>query len=49
MIVQIRNVPDDVHKELRRMALDQDVSLNTLVVKILSDAVTKAKAKGGKS
>lgn len=49
MIVQTRNVPDDVHKDLRRMALDQGVSLNTLIVNILSDAVTKAKAKGGKA
>jgi len=49
MTTQIRNLPDDVHKELRRMALDLNVSLNALVVRILSDAVAKAKAKAGKA
>lgn len=45
----IRNVPDDVHKDLRRMALEADISLNTLATHILTEAVEKAKKKAGKA
>jgi predicted HicB family RNase H-like nuclease len=36
MTLQIRNVPATVHKALKQQALDQDVSLNTLVVRIIT-------------
>ena len=49
----VRNFPDAVHKDLKRMALEADTSLAAMVIQILTAAVEKArergKIKGGQS
>ncbi len=42
----VRNMPDDLNKDLRRIALEADISLNALVLQILAETVEKARAKG---
>jgi predicted HicB family RNase H-like nuclease len=52
MKLQTRDVPDQVHKTLKHEAVDRGLSLNTLVIEILTKAAEKieaAKAKGGKA
>jgi len=46
---QIRNVPDEAHKILKHEAVDRGISLNTLVVEILSKAAEKISGKAGKA
>lgn len=41
--LQIRNIPDDIHQILKRIALDERISLNTLLLNILSEAVGESK------
>ncbi len=45
MKLQIRDMPDDVHKDLKRIALEADTSLNAVVIKALSAYVAKNKGK----
>ena len=47
MTWQIRNVPDEVHKALRHEAVDRGLSLNALVIEILSKAAEKIIARAG--
>jgi predicted HicB family RNase H-like nuclease len=39
MTIQIRNLPDDLHKEARRQALEQGVSLNAWLIEIIRKAL----------
>ncbi len=51
MKLQTRDVPDEVHKVLKHKAVDRGISLNALVIEILSKAakeITQATAKAGK-
>jgi len=42
----VRNFPDAVHKDLKRMALEADTSLAAMVIQILTAAVEKARERG---
>ncbi|MGH6950352.1 MAG: FitA-like ribbon-helix-helix domain-containing protein [Vitreimonas sp.] len=42
----IRNLPDDVHASLRRMAADRGQSLKALVRQLLADAANEARPTG---
>jgi len=39
----IRNVPDDVHKKLRHLAVEKDVSMNVLLNQLIEKAVKENK------
>jgi len=41
---QIRNVLDEAHKALKHEAVDREISLNTLVVEIITKAAEKIEA-----
>jgi predicted HicB family RNase H-like nuclease len=49
MKLQTRDVPDEVHKILKHEAVDRGISLNALVVEILSKAAERIGGKGGKA
>ena len=48
MKLQTRDVPEAVHKALKHEAVDRGVSLNTLVIEILTRAAEKIGKAGGK-
>ena len=41
--LRIRNLPPALHKDLKRLALEEDTSLQALVIEILKEAVARAK------
>ena len=41
--IMIRNVPDDVHKKLRHLAVEKDVSMNVLLNQLIEKAVKENK------
>ena len=41
MRLQLRDVPDDLHKDLKRLAIDEDTTLNALCITILQEGVKK--------
>jgi predicted transcriptional regulator len=44
-----RDVPDDLHFELKRIALETRSTLNATVIKALSEFVARATKKGAKA
>ncbi len=40
--MRLKNVPDEVHRELKIMAVRQNVALNDLIIEILTQAAQKA-------
>jgi predicted HicB family RNase H-like nuclease len=49
MKVQIRDVPDEVHRILKHEAIDRGCPLNTLLIEILTKAVEKIAGKAGRA
>lgn len=45
MRLQIRLVSPELHKNLKRIALESDITLNALCVSVLTDYVDKEKQK----
>jgi plasmid stability protein len=39
--VRVRNLPEAVRKALRQKALDEGISMNTLLIRLLTQAVRK--------
>jgi hypothetical protein len=43
---RLRDIPDALWKEFRKLAIDEDTSANELLIRLISEAVERAK-KGG--
>jgi len=45
MTIQIRNVPEDLHRELRHICLEQNISMTRKLIAMIGETVAKERGK----